>query len=125
MKRFIVILALVTVMGGCADINQFLCSPTPSQTESANVGKAVASAILAGATYYSGNAVITLVNTYAIPVYDRVIAGYCVAQSEWDAAVAAIQEANNQAIAQGGTVKGFKLLGPYDRQIADLRKVKW
>ena len=125
MKRFIVILALVTVMGGCASINQFLCSPTPSQTESANVGKAVASAILAGATYYSGNAVMTLVNAYAIPVYDRVIAGYCVAQSEWDAAVAAIQEANNQAIAQGGTVKGFKLSGPYDRQIADLRKVKW
>ena len=125
MKRFIVILALVTVMGGCADINQFLCSPTSSQTESANVGKAVASAILAGATYYSGNAVMALVNTYAIPVYDRVIAGYCVAQSEWDAAVAAIQEANNQAIAQGGTVKGFKLSGPYDRQIADLRKVKW
>jgi len=112
-------------MGGCAVINQFLCSPTPSQTESANVGKAVASAILAGATYYSGNAVMALVNAYAIPVYDRVIAGYCVAQSEWDAAVAAIQEANNQAIAQGGTVKGFKLSGPYDRQIADLRKVKW
>ena len=125
MKRFTVILVIVALVGGCTGVNQFLCSPTPSQTESANVGKAVASAILAGATYYSGNAVMALVNTYAIPVYDRVIAGYCVAQSEWDAAVAAIQEANNQAIAQGGTVKGFKLSGPYDRQIADLRKVKW
>ena len=123
MKRFIVILVIVALVSGCTGVNQFLCSPTSSQIESANVGKAVASAILAGTTYYSGNAVVALVNTYAVPIYDRVIAGYCVAQSEWDAATAAIREANNQATDQG--TKALKLAGPYDRQIADLEKVKW
>jgi len=125
MKKFMAILALVVLVGGCAGINQFLCNPTSAQVEAANVGKAVASTILSGATYYSGNAVVALVSTYAIPVYDRVIAGYCVAQSEWDAATAAIQEANNQATVQGGATKAFKPAGPYDQQIAELQSVKW
>jgi hypothetical protein len=97
-KYFVTILmSLVILLGGCAYVNQFLCKPTDAQREAANVGKAVVSTLLVAATVYSGgNAVVSLLNQNAIPVFDQVVQGYCVAQTQWDSAVKALELASSQ-----------------------------
>jgi hypothetical protein len=112
-KKFLVGLIMATlVVGGCATVKNFLCSPTDAQKEAANVGKAVVSTLLVAATVYSGgNAVVGLLSQNALPVFDQVVAGYCVAQTQWDSAVKALELAANQTtqLAQSEQPKsGFK-----------------
>ena len=99
MIKFMVVVMtfLLFAAPGCAYFKQFMCSPTAAQVEAANVGKAVISTLLVAATVYTGgNAIVTLLNQNAIPVFDKVVAGYCVLQSEWDSAANALELANSK-----------------------------
>lgn len=96
-----VLLALMLV-GGCASFNQFLCSPTDSQSQAADVGLAVAQSILTAAAMYSGGGeVITAIAGQAVPIFRQVVQGYCVTQAQWDAAVKALEDNQTQAKAIG------------------------
>jgi hypothetical protein len=117
MKRFLAILVVVAMVGGCAAINQFLCHPTDSQIAAANTGYAMAQSVLAGTSSLTGNPVVALLSANAIPVFQQVIAGYCVVQAEWDSAVAALQDAANQTATTKAMVKSSV--------IAELQAVKW
>lgn len=121
MRKCVAILAVLLMAGGCSGLNQFLCHPTDSQTEAANVGMAVAQSILSGLSYFTGNPVVSLVSVNAIPVFQRVVQGYCVAQDSWDAAVTALAAAQAQAKAQGGAKAFPKVQG----QIQYLQSVRW
>jgi hypothetical protein len=97
MKKLLVMLMAIVLVGGCAWTKGFFCNPTEKQIEAANVGKAVVSALLVAATVYTGgSAVVTLLNASALTVYNKVVAGYCVAQADWDAATQALKDASAQ-----------------------------
>ena len=97
MKKLLVMLMAIVLVGGCATVKGFFCSPTEKQIEAANVGKAIVSTLLVAATVYTGgNAIVSLLSANALTVYDRVVAGYCVAQSEWDTATQALKDASEQ-----------------------------
>jgi hypothetical protein len=127
MKKLFVVLAIIVLFNGCAAINQFLCNPTPAQIEAANVGKVVADTIISAASYYTGNAVVALISQNAIPVFNKVVSGYCVAQSEWDAAVGALQTANKQvnALAWNKSIKAVQTVKNFDTAMATLQAVRW
>jgi hypothetical protein len=109
MKKFLIVLMSVMLFGGCSYLNGFLCNPTAKQTEAANVGKAVVSTLLVAAVVYSGgNEVVSLLNQNAIPVFEKVVQGYCVAQSEWDTAVAAVELAANKTNEIAAASQPFK-----------------
>jgi hypothetical protein len=91
------VFAFICGCGAGAYINKFLCEPTPEQFEAAQMGKFVAQAVADVASTFVDDPVIKLVATNAVPVFDKVVAGYCVVQEEWDDAVAIIKVANDQA----------------------------
>jgi hypothetical protein len=110
MKKFLAILVVLAMVGGCTAVNQFLCKPTEAQVEAANIGKAVAQSILVAAAAFSGNAVVALISQSALPVFNQIQQGYCVTQAQWDAAVAALKDANAQTTAVAMTRKGMKAI---------------
>ena len=116
MRKIIVALMVVAMMlTGCAAVNSFLCSPTAAQTEAGNVGLALAQAALAAASVYTGGgAIVTALAGQAIPVFRKVVAGYCVAQSDWNTAVETVAQA--QPVAKTMTV---------NPQITMLQTVRW
>lgn len=115
MKKMILLICLGLAFG-CASVNSFLCKPTAQQTEAATVGETVAqSALVAASTYVGGEAIVTALATVAIPIFKKVVAGYCVLQAEWDTAV------NTVATAQT-TTKSRALSDP---TIAKLKAIKW
>ena len=125
MKRLtIMFLILALMFTGCTAFNNFLCKPTAAQTEQANIGLAVAQVILVAAASYTGSGVAALVSTQAIPVFQKVIQGYCVVQAEWDAAVSALTTANTQTKALT-KVKAFGTMTSIDSDIIGLQGVKW
>ena len=113
-KIVVLVMVMALVLGGCAAVNSFLCSPTPQQTEAANVGLALAQAALTAATVYVGGPLVGALSSQAIPVFQKVIAGYCVAQADWDVAVAALQ--SNQTT---------KALGDKSAAFEFLASIKW
>ena len=69
-KILVVLMAMAMLLTGCASVNSFLCSPTPAQTEAANVGLALAQAALAAASVYAGGGeIVSALATQAIPVF--------------------------------------------------------
>ena len=94
--KAMVVLALALMLGGCAAVNSFLCKPTDQQTLAANVGVALVQAALTAATVYTGNEIIAALSSQAKPVFDKVIAGYCATQAEWDKATTVLQQAQAQ-----------------------------
>lgn len=143
MKHFRFLLVAVIAFGlllapGCATIQaatspitNFFCHPTTSQVQAANIGKAVAQAILVAAGTYIGGPVIAAISTQAIPIFDKVIAGYCVLQADWDQAAAALAAANTQtkavALSKGAPGKFKAATGPtdIDNDIAVIQAVQW
>ena len=114
-KLVLVLVVLAMVLIGCKTINSFLCSPTAQQTEQANIGLAVAQAALtAAAAYVGGGAIVAALSSQAIPIFQKVVQGYCVLQSEWDTAVNTVDQA--QATAKSKSMNDT---------IANLRAVKW
>lgn len=125
-KLTVVFLILALMFTGCTAINNFLCKPTAAQTEQANVGLAVAQAILVAAASYSGSGVAALISSQALPVFQKVIQGYCVVQSEWDAAVAALTAANTQTKSlTKATMKAAPGMTTIDSALVKLAGVKW
>ena len=121
MKRAAIslIMAFVFIVG-CTAINQFLCKPTPAQQEAAQMGKFVAQALAEAASTYIDDPVVKLVATVALPVFDRVLAGYCVVQEEWDDAVAVVEVANDQAKARSRAPSTKN-----DQAIEVMQGIKW
>ena len=116
MKKLVVLIMVVGLLFcGCASVNSFLCSPTPAQTEAANVGLALAQAALAAASVYAGGGeIVSALATQAIPVFRKVVAGYCATQADWNTAVEAVAQA--QPAAKAMTVNSA---------IQMLRDTKW
>ena len=116
MKKLVVLIMVVGLLFcGCASVNSFLCSPTPAQTEAANVGLALAQAALAAASVYAGGGeIVSALATQAIPVFRKVVAGYCSTTAEWNTAVEAVAQA--QPAAKAMTVNSA---------IQMLRDTKW
>jgi len=124
MKKFIAILIVALMFTACTSINNFLCKPTDAQTAQANVGLAVAQTVLVAAASYTGSGVVALVSAQAIPVFQKVIKGYCVVQAEWDAAVEALTAANTQTKSLA-KAKAFGTGTAIDADIIGLQGVKW
>ena len=116
MKKLVVLIMVVGLLFcGCASVNSFLCSPTPAQTEAANVGLALAQAALAAASVYAGGGeIVSALATQAIPVFRKVVAGYCATQADWNTAV--------EAVAQAQPATKAMVINP---QIQMLRDTKW
>jgi hypothetical protein len=94
MKKVLAVLVVLAMVSGCAAINSFLCHPTDTQTEAANVGLSLVQAALIAATFYSeGNELVTALSTQAAPVFRQVVQGYCVTQAQWDSAVTVVEQA--------------------------------
>jgi hypothetical protein len=124
-KIIIVIMVAGLLLTGCAAVNSFLCKPTPAQVEAANVGRAVAQSILVAASAYSGgNPVIALVSANALPVFDKVLQGYCVVQAQWDSAVIAVQDADSQMQSLAWVEKAMRPAGAA-KQVEYLKSVRW
>ena len=114
-KLLVVLMAMAMLLTGCASVNSFLCSPTPAQTEAANVGLALAQAALAAASVYAGGGeIVSALATQAIPVFRKVVAGYCATQADWNTAV--------EAVAQAQPATKAMVINP---QIQILRDTKW
>ena len=114
-KILVVLMAMMMLLTGCASVNSFLCSPTPAQTEAANVGLALAQAALAAASVYAGGGeIVTALATQAIPVFRKVVSGYCATQADWNTAV--------EAVAQAQPATKAMVINP---QIQILRDTKW
>ena len=116
MKKLVVLIMVVGLLFcGCATVNSFLCSPTPAQTEAANVGLALAQAALAAASVYAGGGeIVSALATQAIPVFRKVVAGYCATQADWNTAV--------EVVAQAQPATKAMVINP---QIQILRDTKW
>ena len=119
MKKLIGVTVVFLLLAGCATVNGFFCSPTQSQTAAADTAKAMAQVILAGVASLTGNPIVTLISINALPVFDKVIQGYCVAQADWDSAVTALQQASQQTATK--TYRGV----PASQVFSDLNVVKW
>ena len=114
-KVLALIVVMVMVIIGCTAINQFLCKPTAAQAEAGQVGLALAQAALtAAATWVGGSVIAGALANQAIPVFQKVVQGYCVAQAEWDTAVSTVSQA--QAAAKNRAV---------DPALIMLGAVKW
>ena len=114
-KILVVLMAMAMLLTGCASVNSFLCSPTPAQTEAANVGLALAQAALAAASVYAGGGeIVSALATQAIPVFRKVVSGYCSTTAEWNTAV--------EAVAQAQPATKAMVINP---QIQMLRDTKW
>ena len=118
MKKLIVCLMVVGLMlAGCTAINNFLCKPTAAQTEAAQVGLALAqAALVAASVYVGGGTIVTALTNQAIPVFQKVVAGYCVIQADWNTATETVAQA------QPATATKAMAVNP---AIQMLRDVKW
>ena len=116
MKKVVISLMIVAMLFcGCAAVNSFLCSPTAAQTEAAQVGLALAQAALTAASAYAGGgAIVTALTNQAIPVFQKVVAGYCSTTAEWNTAVETVAQAQPTT----------KALAP-NPAIEMLRAVRW
>ena len=116
MKKITVAVMIVAMLFcGCAAVNSFLCSPTAAQTEAAQVGLALTqSALTAASVYAGGGAIVTALTNQAIPVFQRVVAGYCSTTAEWNTAVETLAQAQ----------PATKALAP-NPAIEMLRAVRW
>lgn len=121
MKKVMLLLLVVAValMVGGATCNQFLCNPTPEQQTKADVGLAVAQSILSAAAIIvpatTGHPELSplaqQISQSAIPVFQRVRDGYCVAQAEWDNAVQKLADAQDKLMSTKKAI-GYKAFDP-------------
>lgn len=124
MVVFFVLVMMVTVgvmscrtSGTPGPIDNFLCNPTPAQQQAAKVGIAIIQiAFGLGAAYFGQGQLASLVD--AQKIYDRVVSGYCVTQTQWDTATAAVVEA------QAVTAKDMRMKAQ-SANIQLLQSVKW
>ena len=127
MKKLIAsILVTALLLSGCAALDQFSCSPTAQQQEAANVAINVANAIFTAAGTYSGNTTLEALASEMTVFYQVATQGYCVAQSDWNAAVAALN--NAEQATPSATVKIMAALPNfpnYDSAYAFISGQKW
>ena len=126
MKKFVALVAMVAILAGCTALDQFFCSPTAKQQEAANVAINVANAIFTAAGTYSGNTTLETLAQEMTVFYKVATQGYCVAQADWDAAVAALNNAEQATPA--ATVKIMAALPNfpnYEAAYAFISGQKW
>ena len=116
MKKILaLIMVLAFALTSCTAVNQFLCKPTAAQTEAGQVGLALAQAALtAASTWAGGSPIAGALAGQAIPVFQKVVQGYCVLQADWDAAVSTVSQA--QAAFKNRAI---------DPAIIMLQKINW
>jgi PBP1b-binding outer membrane lipoprotein LpoB len=123
-KSVILVLALAMLFAGCSAVNSFLCKPTANQTLAANVGVALIQAALTAASVYTGNPIALALSSNAKPVFDKVVAGYCVAQVDWDNAVATLQQAQTQPDMAAKMISKAKAMN-VENPVSFLDSVRW
>jgi len=120
------ILVTALLLSGCAALDQFFCSPTAQQQEAANVAINVANAIFTAAGNYSGNSTLEALASEMTVFYQVATQGYCVAQADWNAAVAALNNAQQATPSASLAIKAALPNFPnYDAAYAFISGQKW